>query len=270
MFIPTPFAWVESDLHGDNMITIITVSFNAASTIEQTIRSVIDQTYPDIEYIVIDGGSTDGTAELVRSLDPSLAQWVSEPDDGIADAMNKGLALASGEYVLYLNADDYLLDAESIDRVADLLAGDLVTAPIIKREGDGSERLFQPRGFNWWFNFKTGLFHQGTFCAREVLNELGGFDTQLALSMDYDLFLRAYRRGYGVRLIDQPFSVMRSGGVSTRNDALTLRKRLAEEKAIHKRHCPTSIMRIVYALYWMTYPKYKGLRGRFDRHLVGY
>lgn len=251
---------VKSDVRVDSMITIITVSYNAASTIEETISSVIGQTYPHLEYIVVDGGSTDGTAELVKSHESSLAQWLSEPDDGIADAMNKGLNRATGRYVLFLNADDYLIDARSIERVAGLLDGSLIAAPIIKREVDSRERLVRPRGFNWWFNFKTGLFHQATFCARRMLVDLGGFDTRLELTMDYDLFLRAYRRGFAVTVIDRPFSVMRSGGVSTRNDKTSLRRRLAEERAIHYRHCPSMVMKAVYSLYWISYPRYRMLR----------
>lgn len=243
------------------MISIITVSYNAGATIEQTLRSVMEQTYSELEHIVVDGASTDNTPEILRSYETKLAYWISEPDAGISDAMNKGFSKATGSYVLYLNADDYLTDRLAIERVASRLTGDIVTAPIIKLEGD-NERLVRPRGFTWWMNVKTGLFHQATFCSRRVLKALGGFDTRYRLEMDYDLFLRAYRRRVPLRTIPEPFSVMRAGGVSTRTDAKTLEARLTEERTIHLQNCPNQLMRAFYNVYWRLYPSYRLFRGK--------
>lgn len=251
------------------MISIITVSLNAATTIEQSIRSVLAQTFPDIEYIVMDGGSTDGTVAVVKTYEIGLSDWVSEPDSGIAEAMNKGLDRATGDYVLFLNADDYLTDDHAIERLVPELDREIVAAPIKKRDGDGSERLVAPRGFNWWMNFKTGLHHQGTLCSRKLLTDLGGFETRYRLEMDYELFLRAYRRGTSVRILDEPFSVMRSGGISTRSDTDTLKNRLAEEKSIHYRHCHSAALKRLYALYWSVYPSYKLFRGSLVRRRYG-
>ena len=253
----------------DQMISVITVCYNAARTIEQTISSVVGQTYSEIELIVVDGASTDDSMRIVQSFESRIASWVSEPDQGISDAMNKGLRMATGSYILYLNADDYLADRGAIERIVPALDHEIVAAPIIKLENNQVERLVRPRGFNWWLNLKAGLFHQATLCSRQTLLELDGFETQYKLEMDYDLFLRAYRRQVPLRIIDQPFSVMRSGGVSTRIDAATLRSRLIEEKLIHYRNCPSSLMRILYAIYWQVYPHYKLARGVLDRHRYG-
>ena len=95
-------------------ITIITVSYNAAATIEQTISSVVHQDYPNIEYIIIDGGSTDGTIDIIKRYESYGIRWISEPDHGIYDAMNKGIRYATGDYLYFLGADDWLCNNEVI------------------------------------------------------------------------------------------------------------------------------------------------------------
>lgn len=246
------------------MISIITVSYNAGRTIEQTLRSVMEQSHSELEHIVVDGASSDNTRDIIRAYESSLARWICEPDRGISDAMNKGLRLAAGDYVLYLNADDYLTDRLAIERVASRLSRDIVTAPVIRLEEDGSERLVRPRGFTSWMNVKTGLFHQATLCSRRLLKALGGFDTRYRLTMDYDLFLRAYRRRVPIRIVEEPFSVMRSGGVSTRRDINSLADRLREEREIHFRNCPGAVMKAFYVVYWRIYPRYRLLGARLD------
>ena len=102
-------------------ISIITVSYNAAATIERTILSVIRQTYPHMEYIVIDGGSTDGTVDIIRKYEDQIAYWVSEPDQGIYDAMNKGIRRATGDYIYFLGADDWLRDDQVMQEVSEFI-----------------------------------------------------------------------------------------------------------------------------------------------------
>ena len=99
------------------LISVVTVCYNAADTIEKTMLSVLNQTYHDIEYIIIDGGSTDGTVEIIRKYADRIAYWVSEPDKGIYDAMNKGIKVATGEWINFMNAGDEFVDANVLDKL---------------------------------------------------------------------------------------------------------------------------------------------------------
>lgn len=99
------------------LISVVTVSYNAVLTIEQTILSVINQTYPHIEYIIIDGGSTDGTVDIIKKYANRIAYWVSEPDKGIYDAMNKGIRTAKGEWINFMNAGDLFYSKDTLEKV---------------------------------------------------------------------------------------------------------------------------------------------------------
>jgi glycosyltransferase involved in cell wall biosynthesis len=120
-------------------ISIITVCFNAEKYIEQTIKSVLDQKNGDIEYIVIDGASTDKTLNIIRQYDSKITKWISEPDNGIADAMNKGIKLATGAYLLFLHADDYLFGS----RVNDSKKGGNIDLYIIPGQKSSVKQLYK-------------------------------------------------------------------------------------------------------------------------------
>jgi glycosyltransferase involved in cell wall biosynthesis len=243
-------------------VSIITVSYNARDTIERTIAGVLDQTYPRIEYVLVDGASTDGTADIVRAYGSRVAAWVSEPDGGIADAMNKGLHMSSGELVLFLHADDYLRDDRAIASAVEAMAGtgaDVYAFDILFGNAENPSRR-RPRGFGWHMYFKTGIFHQAAFCRRSLFEKIGGFDTRFRIAMDYDFFLRAYRAGATLKRIPAAFSVMRDTGVSSRRDWASLRERFREEQAVQARASPGRAMHAVYLAYWPTYLAYRRVR----------
>lgn len=199
-------------------LTIVTPCFNAAATIEEALRSVRAQGRDDVEHVVVDGGSTDGTVDILRATDG--IRWISEPDRGLAHAMNKGFAMATGAWVGELNADDrYLpgaLDAvvAALDAApqAEWLTG---RCPII--DGDGTEIR---KGITAYKNFflrhyslPLYLTHNfisapATFFRRDVLLELGGFDERYRISVDYDLQLKFARRGDPV-ILDRDLSNFR-------------------------------------------------------------
>lgn len=248
----------QVSLQKSPLISIITVVYNGAASIEQTILSVIGQTYRPIEFILIDGGSSDGTVEIIRRHQQAIDCWLSEPDQGIADAMNKGLKRATGDYILFIHADDYLAESTSLEKAVEFLESqDIVLFDIFY--GHSRKRL-SPRGFNFWMNFKTGVYHQGTLCKCEIFDRIGGFDSDFKIAMDFDFFLRAYRHGLHAPAYPLAITVMGDTGVSARKDWPNLLKRLDEERKAHIKNCSSFAMSTVYRMYWLLYMWYRRLR----------
>jgi glycosyltransferase involved in cell wall biosynthesis len=177
-------------------ISIITVTRNAGAFIENCIKTVAAQTHPALEYIIIDGASTDGTQAIVERHRATVSQFISEPDDGLYDAMNKGIARATGEYILFLGADDRLYDREVMSDIARFLAAhgeaDFVYGNIAVRSPDGCEVIFRPPPPEEALKFLICgcLPHQASFARRDIFERLGTFDLKYKISGDYDWFLR--------------------------------------------------------------------------------
>jgi glycosyltransferase involved in cell wall biosynthesis len=244
-------------------ISIITISYNSARHIEQTIRSVVSQTYPDKEYIVIDGGSTDGTIEIINRYADSIDKWVSEPDGGISDAMNKGVALATGDFVIFLHADDYFVDDDSLAVAAKHLSNDHdVFIYKVIQAWDHRRQLSGNRPLGRSTNFKLNSCHQGHICSRQLFATVGRFDTDFRICMDYDFMLRAYRRGARSLPVDVPLAVMRMNGISSRLEWEGVKERIDEERRAHLKSCPSAAMRLIYRLYWLLYPAFKYCRSK--------
>ncbi|MGZ8165190.1 MAG: glycosyltransferase family 2 protein [Methylobacter sp.] len=239
------------------LISVITVVYNGERYLEQTIQSVINQTYNNIEYIIIDGYSSDLTVKIIEQYEDRIDYWVSEPDKGIADAMNKGLSFATGEYIAFINADDYLENIDCFDKVISQLDNnDIFICSILF--GPSLKRLY-PRGFNFLINFKNGVYHQGALCKKSVFNKIGGFDTKFKTNMDYDFFLRAYRYGVTGKNIPIVLSVMRDTGISSKRDWSSLSYRFSEEKNVHKKNCNSWLMNLTNKVFWLLYLNYRRL-----------
>jgi len=246
-----------NDIH----ISIITVCINADKYIENCIQSVISQTYKNYEYIVIDGGSADQTNEIIQKYTDQISVYISEPDDGIADAMNKAISLSSGEYIFFVHADDYLISPTILTEIFAYID---VTSPIcifnLNKSEHGIVTELKPRGFNSWMNFKTGIYHQGSICKKSLFVDIGSFDVNLRIAMDYEFFLRSYRAGIKHEYYNFPICVMRDTGVSSRVDKKSLNARFREERRIQKQHCNTFLMKIIYVIYWPLYLAYRHVR----------
>jgi glycosyltransferase len=205
-------------------ISLITVSYNSAATIADTLRSVAAQSHPDVEHIVVDGGSRDDTLAIVRACGAHVARVVSEPDKGIYDAMNKGLRLATGDLVGQLNADDMLAAPDTLARIAaaatpgvSAVYGDLVYV-----DKDRPEQVVR-----YWRSgaFSAGRLRYGwmpphptLYLRRSVLASLGEFDLRLRIAADYDFMLRCLcQPDFNVAYLPQVLVRMRTGGASNRS-----------------------------------------------------
>lgn len=202
-------------------ISIITPSYNQGHFIEETIRSVLLQGYPNLEYIVIDGGSTDRTVDILTYYSPWITYWVSEPDRGQAHAINKGLAQATGTILAYLNSDDYYLPgtcfhiAQQISRVpdADLIHGQCRYINVVgDRVGEqiGTIKTFQEILNVWeiWWQ-KQQFVQPEVFWTQRITTEIGLFRDDLSYAMDYDYWCRILRAGGKVTSLDTELACFR-------------------------------------------------------------
>ncbi|MEX0864432.1 MAG: glycosyltransferase family 2 protein [Acidimicrobiia bacterium] len=244
---------------GRPKVSIVTATLNAMPALQRTVSSVAGQTFTDYEHIVIDGGSTDGTRPWLEREGPAL-RWVSEPDSGIAEALNKGIDLALGEWVLVLNADDTFAGSESLSFAQTSLetSADVVCFDVLFTARDRRRRL-KSHAFSSRINFKP-FPHQGAFTRRSLFDRYGKFDTDLSVHMDYEFFLRTFRGGARAVATGEVLSEMPDTGISSRRDWESLRARFGEERAIHLRHCPSAYWRLVYSGYWPGYLLYRRAR----------
>lgn len=186
----------------DPIISIITPSYNQVKFIEETITSVLNQDYPNLEYIIIDGGSTDGSVDIIRKYEDKLAYYVSEPDKGQTDAINKGLRKATGDILAYLNSDD-LYEPNTIQTIVNYFAQSpeikMIYGDVIQINEQGLElKRVNPGELNF-YKLLSGRFYlpQPTvFFKREVLNNIGFFDEDLHLAMDLDYWIRIVTSKY--------------------------------------------------------------------------
>jgi len=224
---------MQHENSADLMISVITVCLNAVEYMEQTITSVMAQTYPNLEYIIIDGGSLDGTVDIIRKYESRLAYWQSRPDRGIAHAFNLGLAQAHGDWILYLNADDLLLEPTVMAQMvfhlilhqdADVVYGQMIS---LTREQDPKPApLCKIGGHPWrWQEFRRRnmIPHQAAFTRRQFFNRVGGFNETFRMAMDYEHFLRA-REGLRAQFVPITLVGMRAGGRCVKDIADTLRE----------------------------------------------
>ena len=204
------------------ILTLITVVYNDPQ-IELTIKSVIPFLNDEVEYVVIDGGSTDRTLSILKQYESYFAYWVSEKDNGIYDAMNKAIRHAQGHFVLHLNSGD-VLQALPIAFLMSNVDTDILSFPVSINNG---EMIYSPH-FDWRTKFRTSLHHQGTFYKRELVS----YDTSYKVFADFDLNQRLYKKHCPCICFDSPvISIHLENGISAR-----MPKRRVEYQAIIKKN----------------------------------
>ncbi len=212
-------AVLKRSLTDKPLVSIITAIFNGKKAIEKTIQSVLNQTYDNIEYIIIDGGSTDGTLDIIKNYEAKIDYWLSEPDNGVSDAFNKGIALAKGDYIQIINADDWL----SLDQI-EIAVYNLSNSSCHFVYGDAvfhdeeSRELFVNKGES---NYKKkirrempSLNHPSILAKRQIYLKIGGFNLDYKIAMDYEWLLKATIAGFNGKYISGLVSHVSRGGLS--------------------------------------------------------
>jgi glycosyltransferase involved in cell wall biosynthesis len=242
-----------------NFITILTASLNNGKTIEKTLRSVRSQSYQNLEHFVIDGGSRDNTVEILKKYTSTYnLTWISEPDHGIADALNKGLRKARGQYILVIHADDRLLSPNSLERFYPALMNerfDIYSCPVVLDHPVKGKILVKPIKLLWWHRFKNIFLHQGSFVHRRMFEQIGPFRTQFSINLDYDFFYRCLIDGGKVKFDRRPLALMGGTGIGSNRDFLTTR--LREEALVQHLNEKNAFWQSAQLLFRTLYLPYK-------------
>ena len=246
-------------------VTLLTVTYNSKNHLEECIHSVIGQTYTDIEHIIIDAASTDGTLDIIRCYENQIAQWISEKDQGMYDAINKGIAMATGDIIGILNSDDKLASADVIEEIVhcfkdqhvDAVYGDLVYV----------DKLNSSRILRYWkgFSYKRYRFNYGwmpahpTFYIRtSLVADLGGYESHYYTAADYEFMARyLYRFRISAKYLPKLIVKMRDGGQSNKSIAIRLRANRRDYLAMKKNKIPfpfaVSILKPIIKLHQYYY-----------------
>lgn len=249
------------------LVTVVTIAYNAKAYIEETLNSVLGQHYAHLEYVAIDGGSTDGTVEILRRYAPHLAYWVSEPDRGISDAFNKGVAASTGEWINFMNAGDLFESTESVACAmtqADKPQRDLIYGQCRFMTDEGrllpgiTGAPFSARRLR----MKMFIPHQSTFHRRRLFERYGGYSSDYKAAMDYEFLLRV--QNLQVCYVNAPLARMRVGGVSQNNEPRTF----AEYRCAQRQHGIGWLESQAYYRYFMAKLRLRDWAQRAKLHTI--
>lgn len=238
--------------------SFITVTFNSSATLRDTIQSVLSQTYPDIEYIIVDGCSQDKTVDIIKEYEPLFdgrLKWISEKDQGLYDAMNKGFQMATGDMVGIINSDDLLAEATAIEKVIDCFEGhkdiDCVYADLYYVSQYDTSKIVRH-----WITGKQRSFSKGRhpahptfYVKREIYSKYGLFDLDFKFAADFELMLRLVEKEH-IRLfyLPEPLVRMRLGGTTSKNLTNIRKGNIECLNAFRKNGIPVSVLYPFYRL----------------------
>jgi glycosyltransferase involved in cell wall biosynthesis len=239
--------------------TILTASLNNEFTIGKTLDSVRSQSFQNLQHIVIDGGSGDETLDVLKEFNDTYnLTWISEPDNGIADALNKGLKLARGDYILVIQSDDALLGRHTLAHVYSILktkAFDIYVFPVAWNTPARVKTVKKPIRLLWWHRFRNIFPHQGVLVHRTVFDRIGQFNERFSISMDYDFFYRALMSSCTVKFEKMPVSLIGRDGISSRETFWS--HRLKEEFSIQDLNEKNPFWQVTQILFRTAYFPYK-------------
>jgi len=228
-------------------LSIITVNLNNRDGLQKTIDSVVGQTFRDFEWIIIDGGSTDGSKELIEKYSDHFAYWVSEPDKGIYNAMNKGIVKSSGEYIIFMNSGDCFANIYVIEETVTLLDCDIVAGYVI--ESTTNLRKNPPIKLTPFLLLDQNIPHQAEFIRRDLFSIVSLYSEDLKILADFEFNIRASLQNCSYKVLHKQIAIVESGGISnTMNDTIN-----SETQIIKNRNIPNAIL-----------DDYAVLRGQLD------
>lgn len=207
------------------LVSVITACFNSEQYIEETILSVLGQTYPNIEYIIIDGGSKDSTLEIIKKYGDRVSKLISEPDEGVYDAMNKGITNSTGEIIYFLNSGDHLHDENTIEKVVNGFSDTSIVAVYgnVQMIGEQGQKK-HTRGCKVTHNslLYRRICHQALFVKKRLFEEIGFFSTKYRLSADHEFIVKAIKKyPDGFLYLDETLAEYMDGGMSCKMMTMT-------------------------------------------------
>jgi glycosyltransferase involved in cell wall biosynthesis len=256
------------------LISVITVSHNSADSIAKSINSVLEQSYEKIEYIIIDGASVDGTKDIVKSYGTKISRFITEPDKGMYDAINKGIAVSNGDIIGILNSDDVFYDRHVIGKVAESFSENEIDAvygdAIFVKSGDTSRIVryyssgaFHPRKFR--FGFMPA--HPSFYARRELFERFGLYKSDYKIAADFELLLRfIHVNRIKYKYLKMPFVKMRTGGISNKSfkSNITLNREIL--RACRENGLQTGYF-LIYLKYFFKVFEYFGNSRKHDKIL---
>lgn len=224
-------SYFKESCHDKPLISIITVVFNGEKHLRETIESVIYQNYDNVEYIIIDGGSTDRTIEIIKEFEDKIDYWVSEKDDGLYDAINKGIKLSNGDIIGIINSDDWYHEnvfqkiIENYNESVNIYYGNLNffrnnILDLVAIAPDSLEKM----------NERMIIFHPSTFITSKTYKKYGLYDKTFKITADYELLLRYYVNNLAFKKIDMIISNFRDGGISSNFSFINLKENIRSRK----------------------------------------
>ena len=216
-------------------LTLITINYNNAEGLSRTIDSIISQTIRDYEWIVIDGGSTDGSVELLEKNKDHFSYWVSEKDHGIYEAMNKGIRHASGEYIIFMNSGDVFSQTRVLQELTPLLDRDIVAGSVLIN--GTKKRKSSPNELTPWSIINYNIPHQAEFIRRSLFTTIGLYSEDLSILSDLEFNLRASLLNCSYKSMKYDVAIIDQGGISSTQ----IDKLKQESKCIQERNLPMAI-----------------------------